>query len=52
MADQKHWIITKIITKCPECGREYEDTGETAENILQVSNMECATCGFTGDLGV
>jgi predicted RNA-binding Zn-ribbon protein involved in translation (DUF1610 family) len=46
-----NWIIVKITTKCPKCGREYEDIGKSAQEILTVSNMECASCDFKGDLG-
>lgn len=49
--EQEYWLVTKITTKCPKCGREYEDTGKYAEETLS-SVMTCASCGFTGDIGL
>jgi len=49
--ENKVWIVTKISTKCPKCGREYEDTGKNAESTLSAV-MICASCGFEGDLGL
>lgn len=45
------WIVMKITTKCPKCGREYEDTGKWAQDGLS-ARMTCADCGFEGDLGL
>lgn len=49
--EQKYWIVMKITTKCPKCGREYEETGSDAENTIR-SVAICSTCGFEGDLGL
>lgn len=49
---RESWIITKITTKCPKCGREYEDVGKWAQDCLNAASMICADCGFEGDLGL
>ncbi|MCK9593256.1 MAG: hypothetical protein M0Q91_14725 [Methanoregula sp.] len=44
------WIIIKVVTKCPRCGREYVEIGKDAEGAFSASNITCATCGFTGEM--
>lgn len=48
---RKYWIVTKITTKCPTCGREYEDTGKNAESTLSAV-CTCTSCGFEGSLEI
>ncbi len=42
------WIIIRLITKCPKCGREYGSKGEFAKSELDASYVECSGCGFKG----
>jgi len=50
---RKHWIITKLTTKCPVCSRECEDNNERdAKSTLSAAVITCVSCGFKGDLGL
>jgi predicted RNA-binding Zn-ribbon protein involved in translation (DUF1610 family) len=44
------WTILKVVSKCPQCGREYEDIGKDAEEMFSAASITCATCGFTGEM--
>jgi hypothetical protein len=42
------WIVISMTTKCPECGREFTETGKDAETMF--GSQTTRTCGFKGEL--
>ena len=43
------WIIVRMTTKCPKCGREYTSAGAYVKLELDAGSVEC-DCGFQGEI--